>query len=119
MCAPAYEKTYFEHAAFDHNFHPVRRYTSNLVDGVLEDGRGKVGVELHVVHLACMLDLDRERCHGGSAVVWREEVEMKEQKCCGPSLTRTRTREATDLDDKSVGVKSRDPGPRGRSESAR
>ena len=57
---------YLENPAFDHDLHPVWRDTCELVDRVLEERRGLIGVELHIMDLASVLDFDGEGSHGGA-----------------------------------------------------
>ncbi len=57
------EKAYLENSALDHDLHPVWRNTRYLVDRVLEQRRGLIGVELHVVDLPGMLYFDGNGRH--------------------------------------------------------
>ena len=50
-----------------------------MVDRILEYGRRLIGIKLHVVHLAGVLDLHRERGHRSIVFEWPLEEEEKKR----------------------------------------
>ena len=64
-------EAYLQHAALDHDLHALWRNTGNLVDRILEDRGGLIGIQLHLVHFASVFDLHSKRGHGGEK--WRED----------------------------------------------
>jgi hypothetical protein len=59
------KKPDLQHSTFDHNLHTVHWDSSYLIDSIFEDGRRKIGIELDIVCLSCMLDVDGNGSHGG------------------------------------------------------
>lgn len=63
-----YRDIYLEHAAFNHDLHPIDRDPSNLENRFLEDGWREIGVELNIVDLSSVFYLYREGSHCGIGV---------------------------------------------------
>ena len=80
---------HLEYPALYHDLHAIWRYTCDLVDGILEFGRRQIGVQLNVVHLACMLYVDWY-CHifGAMDVVERERDSVGRVRWLGSRVYR-------------------------------
>ncbi len=54
---------HLEYATLDHNFHPIYRDTSYLINSLLKSDRGLLRVKYDVVFFPCMFDVDFEGLH--------------------------------------------------------
>jgi hypothetical protein len=54
-----------QHAALDHNLHPVGWYTGYLVYSIFEEGRGLIWIERDIVCFSGVFDVDSEGWHCG------------------------------------------------------
>lgn len=61
-CMPAI-KSHLQHTTFDHDLHTVDRNSGYLIDGIFEDYRREIGVELHIVNFSCVFNMYCDRSH--------------------------------------------------------